>query len=342
MQPQLPRKTYASPLSPPPASARGGAHFVDSRSRRDYTQRKSSQPSRFGTMGLCRSGLSPLWPREVPVARSCRTRDSGDGSRWANVCPVGLRSRIAVAEGDARMVMKYLDLSLSTPAENLALDEALLDEAEQGRGPAEVLRLWEPLEPFVVVGRSSRLAVEVDMESCRAARTPVLRRCSGGAAVVTGPGCLMYAVVLSYAPTGFAESGTSPLFCAGNDGPSPLDTRPGCRDVGDQRLGAAGPEVLRQQPAMPAGPSALSRHGALPLPTGTDRALPADASAPARLSPAAGSRRLCRQFPGHGRPAASRDSRNVGAHEELTAWPRQRTDALVAERYARADWNARL
>ena len=94
--------------------------------------------------------------------------------------------------------MKLLILSLESPAANLALDEALLEQAEAGAGPSEVLRLWEPTDPCVVVGRSSRVAVEVKQEACRQAGIPVLRRCSGGAAVVTGPGCLMYSVVLSY------------------------------------------------------------------------------------------------------------------------------------------------
>jgi len=94
--------------------------------------------------------------------------------------------------------MRYLELTLATGAENLALDEALLDEAEQRGRPLETLRLWEPLRPMVVVGRSSKLAEEVRLEACRKRGLPVLRRCSGGAAVVTGPGCLMYAVVLSY------------------------------------------------------------------------------------------------------------------------------------------------
>ncbi|MFZ1932635.1 MAG: lipoate--protein ligase family protein [Thermoguttaceae bacterium] len=94
--------------------------------------------------------------------------------------------------------MQYLDLTLPTPAENLALDEALLDEAEASETPAETLRLWEPWRPMVVVGRSSQFHVEVRLDACRAGGIPVLRRCSGGAAIVAGPGCLMYALVLSY------------------------------------------------------------------------------------------------------------------------------------------------
>ncbi|MGD0898724.1 MAG: lipoate--protein ligase family protein [Thermoguttaceae bacterium] len=94
--------------------------------------------------------------------------------------------------------MRYLDLTLPTPAENLALDEALLEEAEAAGRPTETLRFWEAPSPAVVVGRSSRLAAEVQGDVCRSLRIPVLRRPSGGAAVVIGPGCLMYALVLSY------------------------------------------------------------------------------------------------------------------------------------------------
>jgi lipoate---protein ligase len=94
--------------------------------------------------------------------------------------------------------MRYLDLTLPTAAGNLALDEALLDEAEASETPAETLRLWEPQQPMVVVGRSSQFHVEARLDACRELGIPVLRRPSGGAAIVAGPGCLMYALVLSY------------------------------------------------------------------------------------------------------------------------------------------------
>ena len=96
-------------------------------------------------------------------------------------------------------MLKLLDLTLDTPAENLALDEALLDAAEASDQPSEVLRIWESPQPMVILGRSSRVADEVDARPCQQLGIPVLRRCSGGAAVVAGPGCLMYAVVLSHA-----------------------------------------------------------------------------------------------------------------------------------------------
>lgn len=94
--------------------------------------------------------------------------------------------------------MLLLDLTLPTAPENLALDEALLERAEQSGRPGEILRLWEPTSPIVVVGSSSRAADEVKLDHCQKQNIPVLRRASGGATIVTGPGCLMYAVVLSY------------------------------------------------------------------------------------------------------------------------------------------------
>ena len=93
--------------------------------------------------------------------------------------------------------MELLDLTLPTPAENLALDEALLDEAETSAPAKETLRLWEPGDPMVVVGRSSKIAGEVRVEVCRARGIPILRRSSGGSAIIAGPGCLMYALILN-------------------------------------------------------------------------------------------------------------------------------------------------
>ena len=95
--------------------------------------------------------------------------------------------------------MYYLDLTLPTPAENVALDEALLDAAEAGEMGGHVLRLWESPSHFVVLGRSSRVAEEIEIAACRSRGVSIVRRASGGASVVAGPGCLMYAVVLPYA-----------------------------------------------------------------------------------------------------------------------------------------------
>lgn len=80
-------------------------------------------------------------------------------------------------------------------AHQLAADEACLEAAEAGE-LGESLRLWELPQPVVVIGRGSKFDVEVHREHCRIDQVAVLRRCSGGAAIVAGPGCLMYSLVL--------------------------------------------------------------------------------------------------------------------------------------------------
>jgi lipoate-protein ligase A len=93
--------------------------------------------------------------------------------------------------------MRWLDLTLATAEENLALDEALLLEAEAGRG-GEVLRLWEWPEYTVVLGSGCKLAEEADEAACRADGVLILRRSSGGGTVLLGPGCLCFSLVLSF------------------------------------------------------------------------------------------------------------------------------------------------
>jgi lipoate---protein ligase len=100
--------------------------------------------------------------------------------------------------------MKYTDLTLPTPEENLACDEALLNQCEEG-GP-EVLRCWESPLPFVVLGYGNEAAREVNLAACRERRIPVLRRCSGGGTVLQGPGCLSYSLLLPIDVAGLTGS----------------------------------------------------------------------------------------------------------------------------------------
>jgi len=95
------------------------------------------------------------------------------------------------------MPLMVLDITLPTLAENLALDEALLLEAEDGVA-GEVLRYWEWPDPAVVLGASGQLEKEVDREACRRDGVPILRRASGGGTVLLGSGCLLYSLVLSF------------------------------------------------------------------------------------------------------------------------------------------------
>jgi lipoate-protein ligase A len=84
------------------------------------------------------------------------------------------------------------------PGQQLAADWQLfqaveLDTAEVG------WRCWESPAPVVVIGRHGAPEADIIQERCRADRVPVLRRFSGGGAVVLGPGCVNFAVVISLA-----------------------------------------------------------------------------------------------------------------------------------------------
>lgn len=91
--------------------------------------------------------------------------------------------------------MRVLDLSYDDPAMNLAMDEALLDAAEEGLS-GEALRFWEAPAPFVVLGTAQELVKEANEAACAADDVPILRRASAGGCVLQGPGSLNYALVL--------------------------------------------------------------------------------------------------------------------------------------------------
>ncbi|HEV3138759.1 MAG TPA: lipoate--protein ligase family protein [Pirellulales bacterium] len=239
--------------------------------------------------------------------------------------------------------MHLLDLTLATPEENLALDDALLEMAEETDPPHETLRFWESPEPVVVVGRSSQVALEVNLPFCRERGIPVLRRSSGGAAIVAARGCLMYAVTLSY------------------------DLRPALRSLEQahrftletvlEALRPVVPGAMRQvtsdltlEGCKFSGNSMRCKrrnflyHGTLlydfPLPL-VEQCL----TMPPR-QPAYRKGRDHRAFVIN-LPASSSALRAAlieawNARELGTDWPRQRVQDLIATRYGRTDWNYQL
>jgi lipoate---protein ligase len=258
--------------------------------------------------------------------------------------------------------MHLLDLTLDSAAENIALDEALLDNAESNLGDAEsntgddgkILRLWQPRELIVVAGSSSHLADEVNLDLCRQRNIPVLRRASGGATIVTGPGCLMYAVVLSYRlrpqlrPIDAAHDFVLATIAAALNqmlvthgqqpaASNPSITRAGTSDLvlGDKKFSGNSLRCKR---------SHFLYHGTLlydfPL-----REIATLLKMPPRQPTYRNARPhadFITNLPLTASQLHAAITAAFNAQSPTTTWPHALTTQLIAEKYSRPDWNERL
>ena len=236
--------------------------------------------------------------------------------------------------------MRHLDLTLPTAAENLALDEALLEEAEASATPIETLRFWEPRRTAVVVGRSSHVDAELRVEVCRQMRIPILRRISGGAAVLTGPGCLMYSLVLSYERRPELRLVShAHRFVLGTmaEALAPLVHGVQCRGasdlaVGEWKFSGNSARCRRRH---------LLYHGTLlydfPLPMMEQCLI-----MPPRVPDYRGNRThalFVANLPLEAETIRQALCIAWDAREPYGDWPQQRTAQLVREKYSRAEWN---
>ena len=239
--------------------------------------------------------------------------------------------------------MRYLDLTLPSAAENIALDEALLEEAEASGRPTETLRLWEPAEPMVVVGRSSRVDQEVHSDTCRQWGLPILRRVSGGTAIVTGPGCLMYALVLSHRTRpGLRAADRAHDFVLNTlvAALEPLEPSARCRGISDLAMG----ELKFSGNSLRCKRDHFLYHGTLlydfPL-----ELLDHYLAMPPR-QPRYRDSREHQDFVANLSLEAAEIRRALSAAwdalEPCADWPRQRTARLVAEKYSRREWNEQM
>lgn len=115
-------------------------------------------------------------------------------SLWVALVPS--TQRLVPLATSVELMIRLLDYTAAFPALDLAIDEALLGAAERQGSTCDQLRLWESVTPAVILGRSSRVAMEALPDACHEQGIPILRRTSGGCAIVAGPGCLMYSLVL--------------------------------------------------------------------------------------------------------------------------------------------------
>ena len=77
---------------------------------------------------------------------------------------------------------RSIDTGPATGAHNMAVDEVLLEAAATGAPPVLRLYGWRP--PAVTLGYGQRAEREIDLAACRAAGVDVVRRVTGGRAVL--------------------------------------------------------------------------------------------------------------------------------------------------------------
>ncbi len=91
---------------------------------------------------------------------------------------------------ESNMLRLLLHTTPST-AEDLALEEAIQLCIEEDKSP-NTWRLWQAATPAVILGTGQEAAREANLDAARAENSPVLRRHSGGGAVVIGPGAINF------------------------------------------------------------------------------------------------------------------------------------------------------
>jgi lipoate-protein ligase A len=236
--------------------------------------------------------------------------------------------------------MLHLDLTLPTPEENLALDEALLLSAEWSDG--EVLRLWEWPRPAVVLGSGCKLADEVDQGACRADGVPVTRRSSGGGTVLLGTGCLLYSLVLDTAGvTELANIRRSYAHILARVARALVDEAPGVAVCGISDLAIGGRKFSGN--AQQRKQRYILHHGSILY--AFDTSIVARYLRPPPREPEYRSGRSHADFlmnlPMSREEIARRLRNEWRADDESRHWPREEVARLTSEKYTSREWRER-
>ncbi|HLX62635.1 MAG TPA: biotin/lipoate A/B protein ligase family protein [Planctomycetota bacterium] len=110
-------------------------------------------------------------------------------------------------------MLRLLIFNAPNPAVDLALEEAIQLCVEEKASP-NTWRLWQAVQPALILGTGQEHAREANLENVRAENVPLLRRHSGGGAVVIGPGVINYSAFYRFADLPGSETIRGAMYAA--------------------------------------------------------------------------------------------------------------------------------
>ena len=110
-------------------------------------------------------------------------------------------------------MLRLLKFTAPSPAEDLALEEAIHLSVEENTSP-NTWRLWQPSIPAVILGTGQESTREANLDIARAESVSVLRRHSGGGTVVIGPGAINFSAFYRFADLPGSETIRGAMYVA--------------------------------------------------------------------------------------------------------------------------------
>lgn len=238
-------------------------------------------------------------------------------------------------------MLQYLELTMPTLVENLALDEALLQEL-QAEGGSGLLRVWEWTDYAVVLGAAGQMRVDIRTDDCERDGIEIHRRSSGGGTVLLGPGCLMFSLVLNFdLAVELREVHSSYRWILDKLASCLSPVLPGIRSAGICDLAVDGRKVSGN--AQQRKRSSCLHHGTLLYDFDLDR-IPRYLRMPAERPDYRGSRDhldFVRNIPIARTDLIAALRAEWNAWEGRSNWPPERLELALAERFRKPDWIAR-
>lgn len=112
------------------------------------------------------------------------------------------------------MHFRLVDTDLVSPERSAAIDEAILLARDKGSVP-DTLHLYRRDSPTVSLGYFERTGSCLDLEAMERLKVRAVRRASGGSAIYTDPGQLIYSVIMDRRSVPEDPQATFRILCQG-------------------------------------------------------------------------------------------------------------------------------